>query len=167
MLLRNYRGFFPSVRRRRRTPPSVVYRAFGAYLPDTNSWKSSDLGRCKTKLDRHSCLHSRDDAIALSRLCNCTIATVQRMQQVESDNLTAKKERHTVPNDVPLCFYRCAWTAIIILWDAFVVRLGFGTGDEVEVPPLGLERLEACFGHYLAQQFAVPLGLRRDDVPFH
>ena len=28
MLLRNYRGL---------APPSVVYRAFGAYLPDTNN----------------------------------------------------------------------------------------------------------------------------------
>ena len=46
-------------------------------------------------------LHGRDDAIAQSRRCNCTIATVQRTQQVESDNLTAKKKRHTVPNDVP------------------------------------------------------------------
>ena len=37
LLMFLYRGFFPSVRRRRTTPPSVVYRAFGAYLPDTNN----------------------------------------------------------------------------------------------------------------------------------
>ena len=38
LLMFLYRGFFPSVRRRRTTPPSVVYRAFGAYLSDTNNF---------------------------------------------------------------------------------------------------------------------------------
>ena len=47
------------------------------------------------------------------------------------------------------------------------MRFCFGTGDEVEVPPLGFQGFEACFLHYPSQQFAVLLCLGRDDVSFN